>query len=74
MASKPLEVKVRHRNGDVIHKGAVDADPKDNDQLRTILVDAMHRDHWDLDRIGEFSMEVHLAGDPDILTTFTAAA
>jgi hypothetical protein len=71
MGRRALDFTVRRR-GSRLADFTAEADPRDTDELRRLLDDAIRRDGWDASRIGEFKMEVRYAGDRRVLTTFVA--
>jgi integrase len=69
MGRRSLDFTVRRR-GSRFADFTAEADPRDPDELRQLLTDAIRRDGWDASRIGEFEMEVRYTGDRRVLTTF----
>jgi hypothetical protein len=53
-------------------KATVEADPKDPDELRQVLLDALKREDLPTSRIGAYQMEVRKAGYLRRLTTIVA--
>lgn len=73
MGREPLDLKVS-RKGDVVAKLRAEADPKDMDELRTLLVDAVRRDGRGEEQVADYEMEIRYAHDPSkVVTTFVAA-
>lgn len=73
MSSKPLDLRV-YRKGTRIAELRAEADPTDTATLRKLLLDAVRRDRKHDDQIGEYKMEIRLAGDARLMTTFVATA
>lgn len=70
---KLLQLTVRRRRRRVTEL-TTDADPRDEQELRHLLADAVRRDGAPPDRIGEYEMDVRLVTDPSKkITTFVAA-
>jgi hypothetical protein len=63
-----------YRKGARVVELRAEADPKDTATLRKLLLDAVRRDRKRDDQIGEYQMEIRLAGDTRLMTTFVAAA
>lgn len=73
MSSKALDLRV-YRKGTRVAELRADADPKDTGTLRKLLLDAVRRDGKRDQQIGEYKMEIRLAGDTRLMTTFVATA
>ncbi len=69
MARQMLDLTIR-RKGWRFAELTVQADPKDPQELRKALLDAIRRDGWDEGRIGEFDMDVRREGSREVLLTF----
>jgi DNA-binding transcriptional MocR family regulator len=68
---RPLDLEVRQL-GKAIAKFRADADPDSSADLRQLLVDAIRRSGGDLTDIGDYELDVSLAGSADPMTTFVA--
>jgi integrase len=66
-----LDITLRHR-GQVVAHFSTAADPRDPDDLRQVLVDAIGRLGADDTEIAAYQMELRLAGD-DVFMTFVAS-
>jgi hypothetical protein len=73
MGSKALDLRV-YRKGTRVAELRAEADPKDTQELRKLLLDAVRRDRKRDDQIGEYKMEVQFTGDARLVTTFVATA
>ncbi|MGH3503782.1 MAG: hypothetical protein ACRDQA_23240 [Nocardioidaceae bacterium] len=73
MGRELLDLEVR-RKGNVTAKATAEADPKDPDELRQLLLDAINRDGRDESQIGDYEMDVRYAGERGVLMTFVASA
>ena len=73
MAGQMLELTIR-RKGWKFAEVAAKADPKDADELRRVLVDAIQREGFDENRIDEFEMDVRYAGTRGKLLTYAATS
>lgn len=72
MGRRALDLRVM-RKGQVVADLRAEADPKDVEELRTLLEDAVQRDGRDRDQIVDYEMEVRLSHDPShLITTFVA--
>lgn len=72
MGREALDLTVS-RKGDVVAELRAEADPKDMDELRTLLVDAVRRDGRDEDQVADYEMQVRFTHDPShLVTTFVA--
>jgi DNA-binding transcriptional regulator YhcF (GntR family)/site-specific recombinase XerD len=58
--------------GQVVSRFAVEADPRDADDLRQVLLDAVMRRGSDASEIGAYEMDLRLTGDGALITTFVA--
>ena len=67
-----LGITLRHR-GHVVAHFSTAADPRDPDDLRQVLVDAIGRLGADDTEIAAYEMELRLAGDGVLMTTFVAS-
>ncbi len=72
MGRKLLDLEVRRRDR-VIGSLTAEADPADATELRHLLVEAIRRDGWDEARVNEFEMDIRLAGERRVLTTFVTS-
>ncbi len=68
-----LDLEVWWR-GTIVKKLTAEADPKDANGLRQLLVDAIRRHGRDESQIAEYEMEIRYFGVRDLLTTFVASA
>jgi integrase len=66
-----LDVTLRHRGRDV-GRFAVAADPRSADDLRQVLLDAIARRGSGESEIGAYEMDLRIAGDAALITTFVA--
>ena len=73
MSSKALDLRV-YRKGTRVAELRAEADPKDTAALRKLLLDTVRRDRKRDDQIGEYKMEIRLADDARLMTTFVATA
>lgn len=73
MGSTALDLRL-YRKGTRVAELRAEADPKDTSVLRKLLLDALRRDRKRDDQIGEYKMEIRLAGDARLMTTFVATA
>jgi hypothetical protein len=73
MARQMLELTIR-RKGWKFAEVTAKADPKDADELRRVLVDAIQREGFDENRIDEFEMDVRYAGTRGKLLTYAATS
>jgi hypothetical protein len=67
-----LDLEVRQL-GRPIAKFRAEADPESSKDLRQLLVGAIRRSGGDLADIGDYELDVRLAGSGDLVTTFVAA-
>ncbi|MGH3321327.1 MAG: WhiB family transcriptional regulator [Streptosporangiaceae bacterium] len=61
------------RRGAVVAELTGEADPKDPDELRRLLLAAVRRDGRDASQVAEYELQVRYAGERGLLTTFVAA-
>lgn len=68
-----LDLEIR-RDRVVVSKVTADADPKDWEELRQLLVDAVMRDGRDERDIAKYEMDVREPGNEKVLTTFVTTS
>ena len=68
-----LDLEVRWR-GTIVKKLTAEADPKDANGLRQLLVDAIRRHGRDESQIADYEMDLRYSGVRNLLTTFVASA
>jgi integrase len=73
MGKQLLDLEVRWR-GSIVKKLTAEADPKDANGLRQLLIDAIRRHGRDESQIADYEMDVRYSGVRDLLTTFVASA
>jgi len=73
MGRQLLDLEVR-RDNFVVSKVTADADPKNWEELRQLLVDSVQRDGREEYDIARYEMDVREHGDPKVLTTFVTSA
>lgn len=72
MGRKLLDLEVRRKDRTVA-KLRAEADPRDADDLKRLLKDAVRRDGGAPADIGEYEMEIREADERVVLTTFVAS-
>lgn len=70
---KMLDLEVR-KKGRVVAKLRADADPRDPDDLKRLLKDAVRRDGGAPSDIGEYEMDILEADDSAVIATFVASS
>ncbi|MGH4011957.1 MAG: tyrosine-type recombinase/integrase [Pseudonocardiaceae bacterium] len=68
-----LDLEVRWQ-GTIVKKLTAEADPKDANGLRQLLVDAIRRHGRDESQIADYEMDIRYSGVRELLTTFVASA
>jgi integrase/DNA-binding transcriptional regulator YhcF (GntR family) len=68
-----LDLEVIHV-GEVIRKVRTEADPNSAQELRQLLLDAVHRNGHGEAQIGEYEMNVRYAGERGLVTTFVTTS
>ena len=66
-----LDITLRHR-GEAVAQFSTAADPRDGDDLREVLLDAIRRRGADEAEIAAYEMDLRLAGDDVLIRTFVA--
>jgi hypothetical protein len=68
-----LDLEIR-RLGQTVKKLTTEANPKNAQDLRQVLVDAIKRSGQHEAQIAEYEMDIRYSGESELLTTFVVTA